>query len=265
MSSPAPMVIAKPAQTRKRAVLPPPRASNRLRPSSKSSSSGTRAEAIAAPPTPGALLPPVPESLHNEYLRPAGDKPREKVRKTGCGAKPEVDASASEVFREETEEATVEAEADKLDEAEMILSDEEEDQLQAERVAQSIDSLVAKEVAQGVDPQTLKALKLARSLLQLTVCQTVDAGDSVPVNVDASVSSAEPSTLPVPQARAYMHEQGFTEWDEVIGGHTLVSHCCYDAVRRMPMGPKRLGSLYNALVAPPNALVRPSRAPSRHS
>ena len=244
--------------------MPPPRPSTRLRPSAKSSSSGTRAEAIAKPPTPGALLPPVPESLRNEYLRLAGDEPREKVRKTGCGAKPEVDESASEVFVEETEEATVEAEADKLDEAEMILSDDEEDRQQAEMVAESIDSLVAKEVAQGIDPKTLKALKLARSLIQLHVCPVIDDGDSVPVNVDASASPAEPSTLPVPQARAYMHEKGFTEWDEVIGGHTLVSHCCYDAVRRMPMGPKRLGSLFFAL-APPNALERPSRAPSRHS
>ena len=264
MSSHAPVVIAKPTQTRKRAVLPPPRPSTRLRPSAKSGSSSTRAEAIAKPPTPGALLPPVPESLRNEYLRLAGDEPREKVRKTGCGAKPEVDESASEVFVEETEEATVEAEADKLDEAEMILSDDEEDRQQAERVAESIDSLVAKEVAQGIDPKTLKALKLARSLIQLHVCPMIDDGDSVPVNVDASALSAEPSTLSVPQARAYMVEKGFTGLDEVMGGHTLVSHCCYDAIRRMPMGPKRLGSLYNAL-APPNALVRPSRAPSRHS
>ena len=249
MSSHAPVVIAKPTQARTRPVLPPPRPS-RLRPSAKSDSSSTRAEAIAKPPTPGALLPPVPESLRNEYLRLAGDEPREKVRKTGCGAKPEVDESASEVFVEETEEATVEAEADKLDEAEMILSDEE-DRQQAEMVAESIDSLVAKEVAQGVDPATLKALKLARSLIQLHVCLMIDDGDSVHVNVDASALSAEPSTLSVPQARAYMVEKGYTGWNEVIGGHTLVSHCCYDAVRRMPMGPKRLGSLYNALIAPP--------------
>jgi hypothetical protein len=243
VSSHAPMVIVTPTHTRKRTVLPPPRASTRLRPTARSSSSGTRAEAISKPPTPGALLPPVPSCLHNEYLRIAGDEPREKFRKTGCGAKPEVDESASDVFVEETEEATVEAEADKSDDVESVLSDEEEDRQQADMVAQSIDSLVAKEVAQGVDPATLKALKLARSLIQLHICPTIDDGDSVPVNVDASASPAEPSTLPMPQARAYMHEKGFTEWDEVIGGHTLVSHCCHDAVRRMPMGPKRFGSL----------------------
>ena len=263
MSSHAPVVIAKPTQTRTRPVLPPPRPSTRFRPSVKSGSSSTRAEAIAKPPTPGEL-PPIPESLRIEYLGLAGDEHREKVRKTGCGAKPDVDEYASEVFGEETEEATVETEADKLDDAEMILSDDEEDRQQAERTAESIDSLVAKEVAQGIDPKTLKALKLARSLIQLHVCPMIDDGDSVPVNVDASALSAEPSTLSVPQARAYMVEKGFTGLDEVISGHTLVSHCCYDAIRRMPMGPKRLGSLYNAL-APPNALVRPSRAPSRRS
>lgn len=46
------------------------------------------------------------------------------------------------------------------------------------------------------------------------------------------VKSPDSDAPSVPQARRFMEEKGFTSWDEIKDGATLMHHCCYDATRR---------------------------------
>lgn len=45
-------------------------------------------------------------------------------------------------------------------------------------------------------------------------------------------SDSDEGEPPVPQAREFMGQMGFTSWDEVKEGRTLVHHCCYEASKR---------------------------------
>jgi hypothetical protein len=142
--------------------------------------------------------------------------------------------------------------------SEELLSDSEDEQQEFQNALRSIDALFAnatsreeanaKEAKRPKDDSRVEILLLARQLLQMQsdgVSQSVDgikasmgsasgaqSSDAEIQAGNAGIAGDDAGEPPVPQAREFMASMGFSAFDEIKDGQTLVVHC-YESRRRI--------------------------------
>ena len=140
-------------------------------------------------------------------------------------------------------------------------SDSEDERIACKAVLEKMDKLVALEeardkkrlglaVGEKVSQSRLDVLLTLMRLMQMHVQGEDDKlGEIIAAGINQANDSAtsqkstskDDATSPgpddddeplVPQAHRFMEEKGFTNWDELKDGCTLMHHCCYDATKR---------------------------------